>query len=59
MTTDPLTVHPDAGLVEAAEMMEENRIGGLPVVANGALVGIITISDLMNHLIRMLREEPS
>ncbi len=59
MTTDPLTVHPDAGLVDAAEMMEENRIGGLPVVDNGVLVGIITISDLMNYLIRLLRKERS
>ncbi|HON38665.1 MAG: CBS domain-containing protein [Desulfomonilia bacterium] len=57
MTSGPLTIHPDAGIVEAAEMMEKNRIGGLPVVDNDSLVGIITISDLMNYLIRLLREE--
>ncbi|MFA5654094.1 MAG: CBS domain-containing protein [Desulfomonilia bacterium] len=57
MTADPLTIHPDAGIVEAAEMMEGKRIGGLPVVDNDTLVGIITISDLMNYLIRLLRTE--
>lgn len=43
----------------AAERRERNKIGGLPVVDGGRLVGIITISDLMNYLIRHLRGERS
>ncbi len=40
--------------------MRDHKIGGLPVVQNGQLVGIITETDLMNFLIQLLeREEPA
>ena len=57
MTSDPLTVDPDTGIADAAQLMENRKIGGLPVVDDGVLVGIITISDLMNYLIRLLEED--
>ena len=57
MTSDPLTVDPDTGIADAAQLMENRKIGGLPVVDDGVLVGIITISDLMNYLIRRLEED--
>ena len=56
MTGNPLTIGPEDDILKAAELMEHHKIGGLPVVDGGALVGIITISDLMNYLIRHLRE---
>lgn len=54
MTPDPLTVTPEATLEEAALLMREHKIGGLPVVANGKLVGIITESDIFAAMIEIL-----
>lgn len=53
MTRDPLTVEPDETLEKAAHLMLERKISGLPVVA-GAIVGIITESDLFRALCAML-----
>lgn len=47
MTTDPVTVRPDAALAEAARLMLERKIGCLPVVEDGKLVGILTESDFV------------
>ncbi len=54
MTRDPLTISPDAPLVTAIELMQQSRVGCLPVIENGALVGILTRSDLVDALQRML-----
>lgn len=50
MTRNPLTVGPDASLLEAAQLILDHRISGLPVVADGRVVGIITESDLFQLL---------
>lgn len=47
MTTDPLTVGPDAPLAEAARIMLERKVGCLPVIEDGKLVGILTESDFV------------
>jgi len=48
MTTDILTVGPEASLKEAARRMLEGEISGLPVINDdGNLVGIITEADFM------------
>jgi CBS domain-containing protein len=47
MTTDPVTISPDATLADAARLMEGRKIGCLPVVEDGALVGILTESDFL------------
>jgi len=54
MTRAPLSVSPDASLVTAIGMMQQSRLGCLPVVENGALVGILTRSDLVDALQRLL-----
>jgi len=46
MTTDPLTIGPDAPIEAAALILRLQKIGGLPVVADGDVVGIITESDI-------------
>lgn len=51
MTRDPLSLAPDAPLSEAARLLVAHKIGGLPVVDAGQLVGIITTSDLLATLI--------
>jgi CBS domain-containing protein len=57
MTRKVFTITPDALVVEAAEMMTEHKIAGLPVVdANGSVAGIVTESDLLKMLVRKLRE---
>jgi CBS domain-containing protein len=50
MTTGAATVWPDAPLAEAARIMVEHRISGLPVVdASGQLVGVITEGDFLRR----------
>jgi IMP dehydrogenase len=47
MITDPITLHEDAVVQDALNIMREHKIGGIPVVnAEGRLVGIITNRDL-------------
>ena len=48
MTSDVLSVGPEDRLRLAASIMRENRVGGLPVVAEGVVVGMITESDFLN-----------
>jgi CBS domain-containing protein len=47
MTRDPLVVHPEDSVVEAARHLAENDIRRLPVVEDGALVGIISVADII------------
>jgi len=47
LIVDPITLHPEATLSEALELMKENRIGGIPIVdQDRKLVGILTNRDL-------------
>jgi IMP dehydrogenase len=47
MVVNPITIEPDAPLGEAQELMQANRISGIPVVeASGKLVGILTNRDV-------------
>ena len=50
MTPDPITIGPDDTIAEAARLMIEHKVGGLPVVENGRLLGIITETDLCRLL---------
>jgi acetoin utilization protein AcuB len=54
MTRQPKTVAPDQPIKEAARLMLENKISGLPVVEGGRVVGIITESDIFRGLIDRL-----
>ena len=42
---DPLTVHPDTSIKEVINLTRARGISGVPVVENGALVGIVTSRD--------------
>ncbi len=53
MTVNPITTTPDATVYDAARLMLEHKIGGLPVVANGQVVGIITESDIFRLMVQM------
>jgi CBS domain-containing protein len=54
-----LTIAPGAPVAEAARLMRNHKIGGLPVVADGQLVGIVTETDLLDFLIETLEREPA
>jgi acetoin utilization protein AcuB len=52
MTRDLITVTPTTSMERAAQIMLEHKIGGLPVVERGKLVGIITGSDIFRMLVK-------
>jgi CBS domain-containing protein len=52
MTWVVVTTHPDASLAHAALIMSERRIGGLPVLDQGRLVGMLTERDVLEALSR-------
>jgi acetoin utilization protein AcuB len=54
MTEKPITVTPHSLIVDAAKIMRDRKIGGLPVVDDEHLVGIITETDMLNYLITIL-----
>ncbi len=51
MTRRPYTVSPDAPIENAALLMREKKIGCLPVVEKGRLVGILTETDILDAFI--------
>jgi len=53
MTTKPLFVEEDTPIEDAARIMSDNNIGGLTVLRNGKVVGIITESDIFKVFIEL------
>ncbi len=53
MSKNVLTASEDVPLEEAARMMADRGIGGLPIMRGGSLVGIITESDLFRVFIEL------
>ena len=54
MIRKPFTIHPEMALEEAARILLDKRVGGLPIVKNGTLVGVITVSDILSAFINFL-----
>lgn len=57
MTPNPITVTPRSSIRCAAQLMLENKIGGLPVVEGERVVGMISETDIFRFLL-MYVEEP-
>ena len=57
MKKNPVTISPEASTLEAIELMRQHRIGSLPVVKDGRLVGIITERDFMNVSAELLKQK--
>lgn len=53
MTKNVVTATPDMTLNQVARMMLELRIGGLPVIENGEIAGIITESDIFKRFVEI------
>ncbi|RMG92676.1 MAG: CBS domain-containing protein [Chloroflexi bacterium] len=49
MTPNPVTITPDTPAYRAAEMLSIYKFGALPVVDNDVLVGILTVTDFLDH----------
>lgn len=49
MTPGPMTVSPETPAYKAANMLSIYKFGALPVVDNGLLVGIITVTDFLDY----------
>jgi acetoin utilization protein AcuB len=58
MKLHPFTTTPDAPLEEPARAMRDHKFGGVPVLDKGALVGIITESDVFRAFVSMLESPP-
>jgi acetoin utilization protein AcuB len=54
MTNEVLTVSRDMPLDEAARLLLRHKIGGLPVVDRGELVGIISTSDILQAFVELV-----
>jgi acetoin utilization protein AcuB len=54
MIKDPITIDPDSDIEIAAQLIYKYKIGGIPVIKRGKLVGIITESDLLRAFIDMM-----
>lgn len=54
MSREVITVTEETPLEDAARVMVDNKIGGLPVLRGETLVGIITESDLFKALLELL-----
>lgn len=57
MTREPLSVNPDANLLECAKTMVRKRIGSLLIIGEGRLYGIITTQDILWALIKKDKED--
>ena len=56
MTVNPRTISPSASAVEAAKVMLEEDVGSVPVVADAALVGIVTDRDIALRVVAAGRD---
>ncbi len=52
MTSEPVTTSPETPLAEAAQVMLDKKIGCLPVVSQGKLVGLLTEADFVRLAVR-------
>jgi acetoin utilization protein AcuB len=56
MTWGVITVRPDSDLREAARVMHHHKVGALPVVQHGRVIGILTETDLVKAFVDALEE---
>jgi acetoin utilization protein AcuB len=53
MTANPITVQPHESMQRAAVLMRRKRIGALPVVRRGELLGIVTRTDVLRAFLAL------
>lgn len=55
MASHVLTVTPETSIADAARILLERRIGGLPVIQGNRLVGIITKTDILAAFVELVQ----
>lgn len=58
MTKQVVTIRPDQTVEDAALLLLGHRIGGLPVVRDGELVGIVTETDILQAFLQLRGKGP-
>lgn len=56
MASTVITIHPDQTVEEAMELMTNHHIRHLPVVENNAVLGVISMGDVVQFIIKKQRE---
>ena len=54
MIADPITISSTEALEQAALLITEHKIGGMPVLEDGKLVGVITVVDILKAFIDIM-----
>ena len=54
MIKDPIVISPDTDLEQAARLIHYHKIDGLPVVEDGRIVGILTMTDILEVFIEIM-----
>jgi len=54
MIKNPVSISPEAGVEDAARLIFKHKIGGLPVIQDHKLVGILTIVDILKAFVEMM-----
>jgi acetoin utilization protein AcuB len=54
MVTNPVTIDINTGIDVAAKIIHDKKIGGLPVLDDGKLAGVITASDVLSAFIEVM-----
>lgn len=54
MTKDPITVRPDAPILDAVQIFYQKKVSGLCVMQGDELQGIITLTDMLALMIELL-----
>jgi CBS domain-containing membrane protein len=48
-----VTVSPETSIKDAAHLLADKKIGCVPVVSNGAIVGLVTTTDILRYVERL------
>lgn len=57
MTAPAVTVEPGTSVLAALSLMTRRRIRHLPVIDEGAMIGLVSIGDLVKHRIDQIESE--
>lgn len=55
MSPNPITIDADADVADAVQILVDSRIGGLPVLERGGLVGVFTERDALAGYVELLK----
>ena len=57
MTADPISCAPDTDLIDLVREFCQKKVGAIPVVEGGRLVGIVTQTDMMEAFLTLLENQ--